>query len=60
MERTAEATPPETWRSQPQNPKTKSRNKAAYVCRGCGLRLWGKPDAPAACWTCRQPMPRTK
>jgi hypothetical protein len=46
--------------SRPADPKAKSRNKAAYVCRGCGLRLWGKPDAPAACWACRQPMPRTK
>lgn len=38
----------------------KKKDKATYTCPGCGLRLWGKPNAPAACWDCRQPMPRTK
>jgi hypothetical protein len=38
----------------------RKRNKIKYRCPQFGLNLWGKPDAPAACWDCRQPMPRTK
>lgn len=30
-----------------------------YTCPSCGLNLWGKPNAPAACWKCRVPMPRS-
>ena len=30
-----------------------------YTCPKCGLNLWGKPNAPAGCWKCRVPMPRS-
>ena len=60
VEQTCEAKPARYAESKPHDPRPKSRNKAAYTCTGCGLNLWGKPNAPAACWACRQPMPRTK
>ncbi|MBS0263104.1 MAG: SprT-like domain-containing protein [Planctomycetes bacterium] len=40
-------------------PRSDGSNRWKYVCPGCGLNLWGKPNAPAACWNCKLPMPRS-
>jgi SprT-like family len=49
--------PPVTAPSSPD--ESDASNRWKYTCPKCGLNLWGKPNAPAGCWRCMLPMPRS-
>jgi predicted SprT family Zn-dependent metalloprotease len=36
--------------------RTRGVNKTRYTCRGCGLNLWGRPDANVGCLDCKEVM----
>ncbi len=49
--------PPVSGPSAPD--ESDGSNRWKYTCPQCGLNLWGRPNAPAACWKCKLPMPRS-
>lgn len=50
------AFPIEAKRLAPRAAADRSKNKTAYVCPGCGAKIWGKLGVKALCGDCEVPF----
>src|SRR5262249_12419236 len=44
------------YQDRPNGPEVTRKQKTAYVCDGCGIRVWGKDDLHILCEDCGKQM----